>query len=171
MEFSKRLFSFLTTSLLLSSTVWMQAEPIDFNRDVRPILSDRCFHCHGPDGGKRKAGLRLDIREDAQKLTDSGLAAIAPEHPDKSEVIVRILSTDPDELMPPPDRNHGLTPAEKETLQLWIREGAVYGEHWSFRHETNFDAIGHIEHRELDNWQHPRMHCHTELPEHGSVVT
>ncbi len=110
----------------------MQAEPIDFNRDVRPILSDRCFHCHGPDGGKRKAGLRLDIREDAQKLTDSGLAAIAPEHPDKSEVIVRILSTDPDELMPPPDRNHGLTPAEKETLQLWIREGAVYDEHWSF---------------------------------------
>ncbi|NCF91209.1 MAG: DUF1549 domain-containing protein, partial [Verrucomicrobiaceae bacterium] len=125
--------SFLATCLLLVSAFLTHAESIDFNRDVRPILSDRCFQCHGPDGGNRKAGLRLDTREGALKLTDSGLAAIAPEDPEQSEIIARISSDDADELMPPPESKISLTPAEKETLKKWIKEGAAYDEHWSFR--------------------------------------
>lgn len=125
--------SFLATCLLLVSAFLTHAESIDFNRDIRPILSDRCFQCHGPDGGNRKAGLRLDTREGALKLTDSGLAAIAPEYPEQSEIIARISSDDADELMPPPESKISLTPAEKETLKKWIKEGAAYDEHWSFR--------------------------------------
>ena len=125
--------SFLATCLLLSSASFISAEPIDFNRDVRPILSDRCFFSHGPDGQNRKAGLRLDVREDALKLTDSGLAAISPGNPEKSEIIARIASSDPDDVMPPPETKISLTTAEKETLTQWIKEGANYDDHWSFR--------------------------------------
>ncbi|MFT5190699.1 MAG: hypothetical protein ACI9DF_005387 [Verrucomicrobiales bacterium] len=120
------------TSLLGVLTSVMGA-PVDFNRDVRPLLSDRCFFCHGPDAGARKADLRLDIREDALKETDSGLAAIAPGATEQSEIIKRIFSTDPDEMMPPPDSKLKLSDPEKETLRRWISEGATYDQHWSFR--------------------------------------
>ena len=74
----------------------------DFNRDVRPILSNRCFKCHGPDEQHREAGLRLDLREAAVATLDSGERAIQPGHPEASELIARIESTDPDLVMPPP---------------------------------------------------------------------
>ncbi|WP_206026439.1 DUF1553 domain-containing protein [Roseimicrobium sp. ORNL1] len=101
---------------------------VQFNRDVRPILSDKCFHCHGFDSKKREAGLRLDVREDAIKDK-----AITPGDPLKSEALVRILSADPDEHMPPPKSKLGsLTPAEVEILKKWIEQGAEYEAHWAF---------------------------------------
>ena len=106
---------------------------LDFNSDIRPILSDRCFHCHGPDGGNRKADLRLDVREDTQIETSSGRKAIHPGQPDLSEIIHRINSGDSDELMPPPESKISLTAEEKETLKQWIHEGAEYAPHWAFR--------------------------------------
>ncbi len=103
------------------------APPVDFNRDVRPILSDRCFACHGPDAGKRKAKLRLDQRAVA---LDKG--AIVPGDADASELVLRILSDDPEEQMPPPETRQPLNAAQKEILRRWIDEGAVYQAHWAY---------------------------------------
>jgi hypothetical protein len=109
------------------------AEPkLDFNRDVRPLLSDRCFACHGPDAEDRQAGLRLDDRTAAIAALDSGLTAIVPGDPATSEIIARITSTDPDVVMPPPRLNKPITPAEAEILKRWIAEGAEYRGHWAF---------------------------------------
>ncbi len=108
------------------------AKPVDFNRDVAPILSSNCFKCHGPDPGERKSGLRLDRRDKATGPAESGEAAIVPGKPDKSELIRRIFSADVDERMPPQSSNKKLTDAQKETLRRWIAEGAVYKVHWSF---------------------------------------
>jgi len=109
------------------------AEPkLDFNRDVRPILSDRCFACHGPDHEDRQAGLRLDTRDAAIAPLDSGLTAVVPGDPAKSEIIARITSTDPDVVMPPPRVNKPITAAEAEILNRWITEGAEYRGHWAF---------------------------------------
>jgi len=101
--------------------------PIEFNRDVRPILSDHCFTCHGPDAGKRKAKLRLDRREVALAKE-----AIVPGDPDASELIYRIFADDPEEHMPPPETRAPLTDAQKEILRRWIAEGAEYEDHWSY---------------------------------------
>ncbi len=76
-------------------------EKVNFNRDVRPVFSDTCFQCHGPDEAKRKAGLRLDTRETAVKPAESGETAIVPGHPEKSELVKRLTATDPDDVMPP----------------------------------------------------------------------
>ncbi|NBX30967.1 DUF1549 domain-containing protein, partial [bacterium] len=111
------------------------AEPrLDFNRDVKPILSDRCFSCHGPDTEDRQAGLRLDLRDAAIATLDSGSTAVVPGDPAKSELIARITSTDPDVVivMPPPRINKPITPAEGEILKRWIAEGAEYRGHWAF---------------------------------------
>jgi hypothetical protein len=107
-------------------------EKLDFNRDVRRILSDKCFACHGPDEAARQAGLRLDIRDSALKPSESGAIAIIPDKPDDSALVKRIFSADPDEVMPPKDSNRQLSAAEKETLKRWIAEGANYAEHWAF---------------------------------------
>ncbi len=104
----------------------------DFARDVRPILSNRCFKCHGPDPEKREAGLRLDLREDALRELESGARAIVPGHPDSSEAIARITSDDPDLVMPPPHTKVSLTADEKRTLTEWISAGADYAPHWAF---------------------------------------
>ncbi len=101
-------------------------ESIQYNRDVRPILAEYCFNCHGPDSASRKADLRLDQRDAA---IESG--AIAPGSADDSELLRRILSDDPDEQMPPPALKKLLTPQQKETLQRWIEQGAPYQPHWS----------------------------------------
>ncbi|MEO7319330.1 MAG: DUF1549 domain-containing protein, partial [Chthoniobacteraceae bacterium] len=107
-------------------------EKLRFNRDIRPILSDKCFRCHGPDPKKRDSGLRLDVREDAIKKHD-GIHAIVPGQPDESEMLVRVASTDIDEIMPPPkSKLDALTPAEVATLKRWIAEGAEYEAHWAF---------------------------------------
>ena len=107
--------------------------PLDFNRDVRPILSDRCFGCHGPDAAKgRKAGLRLDTADGAYAALASGHRAIAPGDLAASEAARRIESDDPDEVMPPPELKRPLTDAEREVLLRWIAEGAEYRPHWAF---------------------------------------
>lgn len=104
---------------------------VSFNRDVRPILSDKCYYCHGTDPDHRKGDRRLDTREGALADID-GVKAIVPGKPDESDAIVRILSTDDDELMPPPKSHKTLTAAEKETLRRWVAEGAKYEPHWAF---------------------------------------
>jgi hypothetical protein len=105
---------------------------VDFNRQVRPLLSDRCFACHGPDSAKREAGLRLDTPEGATSLLKSGFRAIDPEKPANSEILKRLHATDPDDIMPPPKLHRPLSAAEKEILEAWIRSGAKYEKHWAF---------------------------------------
>ncbi len=106
---------------------------VDYDRDVRPILAENCYKCHGPDAKEAKAGLRLDIRESALKAAESGEKAIVPGKPDDSELVRRIFATDPDELMPPPESHKQLTDAQRETLKRWIADGAAYEAHWAYR--------------------------------------
>lgn len=101
--------------------------PVSYGRDISPILSDKCYHCHGPDAESRKADLRLDTREG---LTSK---VVVPGQPDKSELVTRIFSTDDDERMPPPESKITLTPEQKDLLRRWIAEGAKVAEHWSFQ--------------------------------------
>ncbi len=101
--------------------------PLEYNRDIRPILTDTCFACHGPDSAARKGDYRLDRREDA-----IGKKIIVPGKPDESEALRRILSTDPDEVMPPPATKKVLTADQKATIRRWIEQGAEYQPHWSF---------------------------------------
>ena len=106
--------------------------PVSFDRDIQPILAENCYHCHGPDAPHRKAGLRLDQRDAAFAGGKSELAAIVPGKPDASELILRILSHDPEEVMPSPDSNRKLTEAQKDLLRRWVAEGAQWAEHWAF---------------------------------------
>lgn len=108
------------------------AGQLEYNRDVRPLLAQHCFKCHGMDEHGRKGELRLDVRENALGKGESGEVAIVPGDPDKSEVIKRILSTDKDEVMPPPHTKTVLPEAVKTVLQEWIRQGARYDKHWAF---------------------------------------
>lgn len=111
----------------------LSAAPLEFNRDVRPILSDKCFGCHGPDSGHRKAGLRLDLRDAAIKPAKSGDVPLSPGNPDGSQILTRICSTDKEEVMPPPEAKlEPLSKAEIETLRRWVSEGAEYQPLWSF---------------------------------------
>ncbi len=96
------------------------ADEPDYNRDIKPLLSENCFFCHGPDAADRKADLRLDTAEGAAEVLDSG------------ELLARILSSDPDEMMPPPEAKISLTDAEKDLLRAWVEAGAPYAEHWAF---------------------------------------
>ena len=108
------------------------AEPVRFNRDVRPILADHCFPCHGFDANTRKAGLRLDLREEALRPAKSGAVAIVPGKPASSELLRRIDSQDPEERMPPARDHAALPGAQRELLRRWIDEGAAYEAHWAF---------------------------------------
>jgi hypothetical protein len=108
------------------------ADEVKFRSDILPLLSENCFNCHGPDAGTRKSGLRLDLREAALAPAESGKTAIVPGDPDASEIIARILSEDPDEMMPPPDSKKSLPPHALGTFRKWIKEGAVYQKHWAF---------------------------------------
>lgn len=110
--------------------------PIDFAREIKPILSNNCFYCHGPDAAERKGGtggLRLDTPEGAQADLGDGEAAIVPGQPDKSVLVRRITSADADEVMPPPTTGKKLTPREIELLTAWVRQGAPYALHWSYQ--------------------------------------
>lgn len=115
---------FLFISTLSSGAA---SSKLEFNRDIRPILSDKCFYCHGPDKSHRKADLRLDVRADA-----IAAKAIIPGKPDESELIVRVFTTNEDDLMPPPEAHKALTPAQKEMLKKWVAQGAEYQEHWAY---------------------------------------
>ena len=106
---------------------------LDFNRDVRPILSDKCFLCHGPDDKQRKADLRLDLKESAFKAGKSGALPIVPGNPGKSELVARVTSTDTDDVMPPPKVHKRVSAQELEILKRWIAEGAEYQGHWAFQ--------------------------------------
>jgi hypothetical protein len=109
------------------------AKPIDFQRDIRPILSDNCFKCHGPDAASRKAKLRLDDRAAALKGGSSGEAALVPGKPDASEVIRRILSKEETEVMPPPRTGKKLTAQQIDLLRRWVAEGAEYRIPWAYQ--------------------------------------
>ncbi len=125
-------FSLTVTVLGAHAAEVPQLSKIEFNRDIRPILSDRCFACHGPDGEKRKAGLRLDTAEGATAVLKSGERAIVPGKAKESALFERIHSTDPDEIMPPAKLNRPLTDSERGFLVRWIDEGAGYARHWAF---------------------------------------
>jgi hypothetical protein len=104
----------------------------DYNFEVRPILSDNCFACHGPDRENLKGGLRLDLREAATKPAKSGDIAVVPGKPESSTLITRIQSTDADEVMPPPKSHKTLSAKQIDTLRRWIASGADYQPHWAF---------------------------------------
>jgi hypothetical protein len=119
----------LTVATLMAGRA-MAATPapaLSFNRDIRPILSENCFHCHGPDGNRREAELRLDVRESAVEAL-----AWVPGQPDQSEAIRRIFAADPDDRMPPADSHRSLTDAQKALVKRWVAEGAGYEAHWSY---------------------------------------
>ena len=104
---------------------------LSFNRDIRPILSENCYLCHGFDKKKRKGDLRLDTFEGAT-LLKKGVAAIVPGRPDQSNLMHRIETDDLDDLMPPADSMYKLTKKEIETLRTWITQGAEYEDHWAY---------------------------------------
>ncbi|MDZ4290079.1 MAG: c-type cytochrome domain-containing protein, partial [Prosthecobacter sp.] len=105
---------------------------LDFNKDIRPILSEHCFSCHGFDEPARKAGLRLDTRDGATRAAKSGEVAVVPGQAAKSELVKRITTEDADDLMPPVKHGKPLTPRQIEMLQQWVVEGAPYARHWAF---------------------------------------
>jgi hypothetical protein len=120
----------LAFALVLAPAIVWGAAPatVDFSRDILPILSDKCFKCHGPDARARKANLRLDSREDALRKQDP---VIVPGQSAESEIYLRITSSDESEVMPPPRSNLKLTPAQVELLRTWIDSGANWGQHWA----------------------------------------
>lgn len=130
-------FAFKTISKLpedLSAAYLKLPSVIDYNEHVKPILSDKCFKCHGPDKAKQKAGLRLDMEASAYgPLPESpGKFAIVPGNLNKSELYHRILSSDPDYMMPHPKSHLALDAKEKAILIKWIETGATYKPHWAF---------------------------------------
>jgi hypothetical protein len=133
---ARALFLTITSACVGSSSASAQTSAQtpapDFIRDVRPILSDTCFHCHGPDEATRKGGYRLDVRQDAIHASKSGKTPIVPGDLEQSEFIRRITSTDPDEVMPPPNAKNQLTPQQIDTLKRWVAAGAEYKGHWAF---------------------------------------
>ncbi len=116
---------------LALGVVASRAETVDFKRQILPILSDACFRCHGPDGEKRKAKLRLDEHDGLFRTVD-GLTVVAPGQPTESELIFRITDADPEEVMPPSDSTRQLTKTEIELLRTWVKEGAHWERHWAY---------------------------------------
>ena len=119
-------------AFLVGASLFAAESKIDFQRDIRPIISDRCYKCHGPDEDKRKAKLRLDVREDALKPAKSGDRAIVPGKVDESELVKRIFSTDDSDIMPPPEMKKPLSEEQKRLFKQWIAEGADYQPHWAY---------------------------------------
>lgn len=125
---NRQLLSWCLVTLGLISTSSQAADRLRFNRDIRPILSDKCFACHGNDKNKRSVDMRLDVRESAVSAK-----SIVPGRPDESEAVKRMVSDDPDVLMPPPNSKLGrLSPSDVAKIRQWIAEGAEYEPHWSF---------------------------------------
>jgi hypothetical protein len=120
----------LCAILLMASS--LSAQTVDFNREIRPILSNRCLACHGPDEAKRESGLRLDVPEIATKPLESGSTAIIPGDTAHSEMIARITSSDESQRMPPADFGKPLTQQEIDLLTRWIQQGAHFATHWSY---------------------------------------
>jgi Protein of unknown function (DUF1553)/Protein of unknown function (DUF1549)/Planctomycete cytochrome C len=138
------------------------SETIDYNYHIRPILSDRCFTCHGPDANKRKANLRLDTEEGAfAALEDNPKEhVLVKNNPEKSDLYRRIMSKDTSMLMPPPESNLKLTEDEKKLIEKWIKQGAVYKKHWSFIPPTKAElpkADAAWTHNAIDNFTFAKM--------------
>jgi len=129
------------------TSVHAENATIEFNRDIRPILSDNCFSCHGPDEHGRAADLRLDVREDA---IDFG--AIDVDAPEASLILERVSETDPEWVMPPPETGKSISPEQRSLLRQWIEQGAAYEEHWSFTEVSDEAAPSAPE--AWDGWQH-----------------
>ena len=142
--------------ILVSGSAPGDEQAIEFNRDIRPILAAKCFACHGRDEENRESELRMDVRQDA---IDYG--AIEPYSPDESEFIRRILSDDPDEIMPPPDANDALTEEQKNLFIQWVEQGAPYAEHWAFVSPTKpaLPKVKHIDwpRNEIDHFVLARL--------------
>ena len=117
---------------LAAAGMGLAAPSLQFNRDIRPILSDHCFSCHGPDGNARKAGLRLDTKEGLHGGTRDEGPVVVPGNPDQSALWKRMVATDPDEVMPPPSSHKELKQEQRDTLRRWIEEGAPWQPHWAF---------------------------------------
>ncbi len=127
---------------------------VDFKTDIRPILSNRCFACHGPDEARVESGLRLDLPESATSPSDSGSIAIVPGNSEKSELIRRITSNEEAERMPPPHFGAKLTEGESKLIQTWIASGATFSKHWSFDSIQKTSIAPSPETGSLPNWQH-----------------
>src|SRR5256886_2466229 len=117
----------LVPAIISTAVAATAAHKISYNRDIRPVLSDNCLFCHGPDKNKRKGKLRLDVREEA-----IAKRAIVPGEPDESELIKRIFTANADDLMPPPESHKTLTPEQKQLFRRWIAQGAEYQRHWAY---------------------------------------
>src|SRR6266498_2621884 len=117
---------------LPSWSVMGAASTVHFNRDIRPVLSENCFACHGPDANRRKAGLRLDTKEGIFERTAKHEPAVVPGKLEKSELWRRIAATDPDDVMPPPKSHKTLKPEQKELFKQWILAGAPWQGHWAY---------------------------------------
>ncbi|MFT6617604.1 MAG: hypothetical protein ACJASX_000488, partial [Limisphaerales bacterium] len=128
---------------------------VDFSREILPLLSDKCFQCHGPDPKARKGDLRLDNEENVKKDRE-GYAVVAPGASAKSELIRRLLSTDPDELMPPPELGRSLSKSEVARIKQWIDEGAGWGLHWSLTKVTR-PIVPTVAANPVDAFLNPRL--------------
>src|SRR4051794_10133044 len=125
-------FALLRLFAFVSLATPAGAAEIDFSRDIRPIFSENCYACHGPDGDKRKAELRLDRKESAFGKAKSGEIAVVPGDLAKSELIRRVTAPDKDDIMPPPKEHRQLKPAQIDLLKRWVSEGAPWTGHWAF---------------------------------------
>jgi len=152
----------LLAALLTQSTRGAEPSPqLEYNRDIRPILADNCFQCHGADSAARKADLRIDQRVDA---VESG--ALTPGNPEESELLRRILSDDPDEKMPPPSTRRALTAEQITTLRQWIAAGAAYEEHWSFVPPVKSPLPEAVTHNAIDHFVLDRLKAEGLPPSH-----
>ena len=146
-----------STATMIASTATAAASNIDFAREIRPILSDHCFTCHGPDANKRKGDLRLDLKDSAFGQAESGASAIVPGHPEMSELVKRITSTDPDEVMPPPGESKLLKPEQADLLKRWVEQGAVWTGHWSFEPVKSIPVPESAAPNPIDAFVHSRL--------------
>ena len=113
---------------------------VDFGRDIRPILSNHCFQCHGPDAEHREADLRLD--EEGSAVTDrDGYAVVDRKNPENSELLSRIDSLDPDTVMPPPDFGKDLSAEQRKLIHGWITGGAEWQQHWAYQQPRRFETL------------------------------
>jgi len=124
--------AFAVAAILWSGITVSAEEPVSFNRDIRHILSNNCYDCHGPDENARKDRPRRDLYETAIQPGAMGVPPIVPGDPENSELYYRLITDDPDEIMPPPDTGKTLTAEEIELVRRWIAEGGEYEPHWSY---------------------------------------
>jgi len=122
----------MAASMVIGLSATLRAVEVDFNRDIRPILAANCLKCHGLDESARKSKLRLDIPQGPITPAKSGKCAVVPGHPEQSELVRRVFSKDPDEVMPPSPTHVVLGEAQKQLLFRWVAQGAKYEKHWAF---------------------------------------